>query len=65
MASRGDSAAGRPEPGSILEDQGAALAFLADPATQDGCPVEVVETHGAWVFIAGDRFTSFAATGLL
>lgn len=55
MASRGDSAAGRPEPGSILEDQGAALAFLADPATHDGCPVEVVETHGAWVFIAGDR----------
>ncbi|MFN4089895.1 MAG: DNA-binding protein, partial [Alphaproteobacteria bacterium] len=30
-------------------------AFLADPATWEGAPVERVETHGAFVFLAGDR----------
>ena len=29
-------------------------AFLADPATHDGAPVQVVRTHAALVFLAGD-----------
>ena len=42
-------------PGTVVEDQSAAVAFLSDPSTHGGNPVEVVETHGAYVFLAGDR----------
>jgi aminoglycoside phosphotransferase family enzyme/predicted kinase len=31
------------------------LAFLGDPATHGGRPVERIDTHGAAVFLAGDR----------
>lgn len=31
------------------------MAFLADPATHGGAPVDRVSTHGAHVFMAGDR----------
>jgi aminoglycoside phosphotransferase family enzyme/predicted kinase len=48
-------AGGGREAGAVVEDQGAAVAFLSDPAAHDGQPVEVVETHGAYVFIAGER----------
>ncbi|XBQ16729.1 MAG: AAA family ATPase [Oceanicaulis sp.] len=33
----------------------ALLAFLSDPASHDGQPVETIETHGARVFLAGER----------
>jgi aminoglycoside phosphotransferase family enzyme/predicted kinase len=39
----------------VAEDQGEVLAFLADPATHGGAAVERVDTHGAAVFLAGDR----------
>jgi len=38
-----------------VEDQSAAVALLADPATHGGAPVERIETHGALIFLAGDR----------
>jgi aminoglycoside phosphotransferase family enzyme/predicted kinase len=50
-----DAGGRRRVPGATVEDQGPALAFLSDPAAHDGQPVEVVETHGAYVFIAGGR----------
>ncbi len=49
------SQAGRRVPGLVVEDQSAAVAFLSRPSTHGGKPVEVVETHGAYVFLAGDR----------
>ncbi|MGP3697559.1 bifunctional aminoglycoside phosphotransferase/ATP-binding protein [Rhodobacter sp. NSM] len=36
-----------------MQDQTEAVRFLSDPATHQGQPVEVVETHGALVFLAG------------
>ena len=39
----------------MSEDQSAVLAFLSDPATHGGETPEHVETHGAHVFLAGDR----------
>jgi len=47
--------AGGRRPGTVVEDQGAAIAFLSAPETHGGNPVEVIETHGAYVFLAGDR----------
>jgi aminoglycoside phosphotransferase family enzyme/predicted kinase len=38
-----------------VEDQSAVEAFLADPATHGGRPVERVDTHGSMVFLAGRR----------
>jgi aminoglycoside phosphotransferase family enzyme/predicted kinase len=42
-------------PGMVVEDQSVAVAFLSDSSAHDGNPVEVIETHGAYVFLAGDR----------
>ena len=42
-------------PGAVIEDQTEVVAFLSDPATHGGCAVRVIETHGAMVFLAGDR----------
>jgi len=42
-------------PGAILEDQSEVVAFLSDPATHGGFPIRIVETHGAMVFLSGDR----------
>ena len=39
----------------IVEDQSAAIACLADPATHGGEAVERIDTHGAVVFLAGRR----------
>ena len=36
------------------DDQTEVVAFLADPASHGGVPVEHVETHGAHVFLSGD-----------
>jgi len=36
-------------------DQSEVAAFLADPATHGGLAVERFDTHGAMVFLAGDR----------
>lgn len=46
---------GSMKPGTVVEDQSAAVDFLSAPATHGGNPVEVIETHGAYVFLAGDR----------
>lgn len=40
--------------GGIMQDQRDVVRFLSDPATYGGQPVEVVETHGAQVFLVGD-----------
>lgn len=37
------------------DPQAATLAFLADPATHGGAPVERIDTHISAVFLAGDR----------
>lgn len=37
------------------ETQDATAAFLADPAAHGGAPVQRIDTHGAIVFLAGDR----------
>jgi len=42
-------------PGTVVEDQREAVAYLASPAAHGGKPVDVIETHGAYVFLAGDR----------
>lgn len=42
-------------PGTVTEDQSAVVAFLSDPATHGGHAVRVIETHGATVFLAGER----------
>jgi aminoglycoside phosphotransferase family enzyme/predicted kinase len=47
--------AGQREPGVVVEDQSAAVAFLSDSSAHGGRPVEVIETHGAYVFLSGDR----------
>lgn len=39
----------------IPDDQSRQIALLEDPATHDGQPVERIDTHGAIVFLAGDR----------
>ncbi len=41
--------------GDIVEDQQPVIDFLSDPASHGGDPVETVRTHGAYVFLAGDR----------
>lgn len=46
----GESARGR----RGMDDQRAVVAFLSDPLQQGG-PVDLVETHSAWVFLAGER----------
>src|SRR4051812_23074732 len=35
--------------------QGEVIAFLSDPATHDGAPVETITTHASMIFMAGDR----------
>ena len=35
--------------------QAKVIAFLSDPKTHGGAPVECISTHGAHVFLAGDR----------
>ncbi|MGE4166650.1 MAG: AAA family ATPase, partial [Xanthobacteraceae bacterium] len=37
------------------QDQEAAFALLADPASHGGAPVRRIDTHAASVFLAGDR----------
>ncbi len=39
----------------IVEDQGEVLTFLASSSTHDGATVERIDTHGAVIFLAGDR----------
>ncbi len=39
----------------VVEDQSAAVALLADPATHGGAPVARIDTHGAILFLAGER----------
>ncbi|SFE02875.1 bifunctional aminoglycoside phosphotransferase/ATP-binding protein [Roseivivax sediminis] len=39
----------------MTDRQDEVVAFLSDPATHDGAEVDVVETHAALVFLAGDR----------
>lgn len=38
-----------------MDDQADVVAFLSDPATHGGAPVEVIETHISRIFLAGDR----------
>jgi len=40
--------------GHNVEDQSAAIAFLASPATHGGAAVERIDTHGSVVVLAGD-----------
>jgi aminoglycoside phosphotransferase family enzyme/predicted kinase len=40
---------------SPTESQAEILAFLADPATHGGRPVQRIDTHAAAVFLAGER----------
>jgi aminoglycoside phosphotransferase family enzyme/predicted kinase len=42
-------------PKQSADDQAAVFAFLGDPNTHGGAKVERFETHGAAVFLAGDR----------
>ena len=42
-------------PGAVVEDQSEVIAFLSAESTHGGAPVEVIETHGALVFLAGSR----------
>ncbi|MCR8547960.1 AAA family ATPase [Salipiger sp. P9] len=37
------------------DDQTEVIAYLSDPASHGGAPVEHVQTHGAHVFLAGDH----------
>lgn len=46
-----DTAAGHQGP----DDQRAAIAFLAEPASHGGAPVTRLDTHGAVVILAGER----------
>jgi aminoglycoside phosphotransferase family enzyme/predicted kinase len=46
---------GDPAPGTVVEDQREAVDFLSSPVAHGGKPVRVIETHGAYVFLAGDR----------
>ena len=39
----------------VVEDQSEIVAFLTDPASHGGALVERIDTHGAMVFLAGDR----------
>ncbi|SES09665.1 hypothetical protein SAMN04490244_105332 [Tranquillimonas rosea] len=38
-----------------MAEQDDVIAFLSDPATHGGAEVNTVETHGAFVFLAGDN----------
>ena len=40
---------------NLTADQSEVSEFLGDPATHDGLPVERFDTHGAMVFLAGNR----------
>ena len=42
-------------PAKAESGQAAAIAFLADPRTHGGAAVQRFETHGALVFVAGER----------
>jgi len=56
MTQQGSSGgSGSLKPGTVVEDQSAAIDFLSSPAAHGGKPVEVIETHGAYVFLAGGR----------
>ncbi|MFQ5954518.1 MAG: AAA family ATPase [Kiloniellales bacterium] len=50
-----DRPAGSVTEDHVVEDQSEAAAFLSDPATHGGSPVDRIDTHGAMVFLAGDR----------
>ncbi len=39
----------------VVQDQSAIVSLLADPATHGGVEPKRIDTHGAMVFIAGDR----------
>lgn len=39
----------------IESDQSPVIAFLADPATHGGVPVERIDTHASIIFLVGDR----------
>ena len=39
----------------IVEDQQRVVDFLSDPASHGGDPVETICTHGAYVFLVGER----------
>lgn len=39
----------------VVQDQSEVVAFLADPASHDGLPVQRFDTHGSMVFLAGER----------
>lgn len=39
----------------IVEDQQRVVDFLSDPASHGGDPVETIRTHGAYVFLVGER----------
>ena len=43
------------QPATIVDNQDEVVAYLSDPATHGGAAVEEIETHGARVFLAGDR----------
>src|SRR5256885_1461107 len=45
----------------IVESQEEVFAFLADPATHGGAPVERIDTHAACVFLAGAPTADAAA----
>jgi aminoglycoside phosphotransferase family enzyme/predicted kinase len=42
-------------PGTVVEDQREAVDYLSSPGAHDGNAVKVIETHGAYVFLAGAR----------
>ncbi len=42
-------------PSFVVEDQSSAIAAMEDPATIGASAVERIDTHGAIVFLAGDR----------
>src|SRR5215475_13940276 len=39
----------------ITEDQSEVIAFLSEPSSHGGAPVEKIETHSAVVFLSGNR----------
>ncbi len=39
----------------VVQDQSAVVALLSDPATHAGITPQRIDTHGAMIFIAGDR----------
>lgn len=39
----------------MVEDQKRVIDFLSDPSSHGGDPVEIIRTHGAYIFLAGER----------